>query len=139
MKDIKHNVLVSVKVKNKNKVLLKIYENGISIHNLKYLKDSLEFETNIENLNKLKKYLRSYNFKIKKNVGIYELFTKIKKNKVFLINLVLALILIYIFSNTIISVKVVHSKKYIRDIVSNSLEEYGLTRLSWKKSYKELK
>jgi similar to stage IV sporulation protein len=138
MKDIKHNVLVSVSVKNKNKLLLKIYENGIGIYKIKYYKNKIEFETSLEDYLKLKKYIVSYKFKIKKNVGVFEILSKMKNNKVFLINLILSLILIYIFSNTIVSVRVIHSKKYIRDIVSNSLEEYGVTRLSWKKSYKEL-
>lgn len=138
MKDIKHNVLVSVKSRNKNKLLLRIYNNGINIRKLKYKKDGLEFETSLDNYYKLKKYMVSYKFKIKNNTGIYLLLSKIKKNKIFLINLLLALSLIYIFSNTIVSVKVIHSKKYIREIVEKSLEEYGVTRLSWKKSYKEL-
>lgn len=138
MRDIKHSVLVSVKSKNKNKLLLRIYSNGINIKKLKYTKDGLEFETSLDNYYKLKKYMVSYKFKIKNNTGIYLLLSKIKKSKIFLINLLLALSLIYIFSNTIVSVKVIHSKKYIREIVEKSLEEYGVTRLSWKKSYKEL-
>jgi len=139
MRDIKHTVLVSVKSKNKNKLLLRIYSNGINIKRLKYTKDGLEFETSLENYYKLKKYMVSYKFKLKNNTGIYLLFSRIKEKKIFLLNLLLAISLIFIFSNTIVSVKVVHSKKYIREIVEKSLEEYGVTRLSWKKSYKELK
>jgi len=138
MRDIKHTVLVSVKSKNKNKLLLRIYSNGINIKRLKYTKDGLEFETSLENYYKLKKYMVSYKFKLKNNTGIYLLFSRIKEKKIFLLNLLLAISLIFIFSNTIVSVKVVHSKKYIREIVEKSLEEYGVTRLSWKKSYKEL-
>ena len=138
MRDIKHNVLVSVKSKNKNKLLLRIYNNGINIRKLKYTKDGLEFETSLNNYYKLKKYMVSYKFKIKNNTGIYLLFSKIKEKKNFLLNLLLAISLIFIFSNTIVSVKVVHSKKYIREIVEKSLEEYGVTRLSWQKSYEEL-
>lgn len=138
MIDIKHDVLVSVNVKDKNKLLLKIYESGINIKKIKYLKDELEFETSIENYFNLKKYIKSYKFKIKNNVGLFFYLSVLKKNKVFVINIALAIILLYIFSNTIISVKVVHSKKYIRDIVTSSLEEYGIKKLSWKKNYKEL-
>ena len=138
MKDIKHNVLVSVKSKNRNKLLLRIYSNGINVRNLKYTKDGLEFETSLNNYYKLKKYMVSYKFKLKDNTGIYLLFSRIKEKKIFLLNLLLAISLIFIFSNTIVSVKVIHSKKHIREIVEKSLEEYGVTRLSWKKSYKEL-
>ena len=135
---IKRNVLVSVKTNNISKLLLKIYEIGVNIKNVKYLKNKIEFEINIDEYLKLSKYLRSYKFKIKSSVGIFLLFSKIKNNKLFLLSIILFIILIYIFSNTIISVKVVHSKKYIRDIVSKSLEEYGIKKLSWKKDYKHL-
>ena len=138
MRDIKHYVLVSVKTKDKNKLLLKIYNAGIPVYKIKYYENKVEFETSVQNYIKLKKYLVSYTFRINKNMGMYEVLSKIKKNKVFLINLLLAFLFLFLFSNTIVSVKVIHSKKYIREIVENSLEEYGVTRLSWKKSYKEL-
>ena len=133
-----HNILVSVKTNNSSKLLLKIFENGINVKNINYLKDAIEFETSIENYYKLQKNLKSYKFKIKSNIGILLFFSKLKNNKLFIINIILFLIMVYIFSNTIVSVKIVHSKKYIRDIVSTSLEEYGIKRLSWKKDYKEL-
>ena len=138
MKENKHTLLVSVRCKNTSKLLLKIYEIGVSIHKIQYNQDSIEFETTRENYNKLKKYLISYKVKIKRNTGIDAFYDKLKHHKIFLLNLFLAVILLFIFSNTIISVKVIHSKKYIRDIVSASLEEYGVTSLSWKKSYHEL-
>ena len=138
MKNKKHFILVSVKVKNKNKLLLKIYDNGVSIYNIKYYKETLEFEIDVKDYLKLKKYLVSYKFNIKGSTGIYKLFTIFKTKKVFFLNIILAIILLYIFSNIIISVKVIHSKKYIRDIVSNSLEEYDIKKFSWKKNYKEL-
>ena len=136
MKNKKHFILVSVKVKNKNKLLLKIYDNGVSIYNIKYYKETLEFEIDVKDYLKLKKYLVSYKFNIKGSTGIYKLFTIFKTKKVFFLNIILAIILLYIFSNIIISVKVIHSKKYIRDIVSNSLEEYDIKKFSWKKNYK---
>ena len=135
---MKHNVLLSVKTNNKNKLLLKIFEMGINIKKINYINDIVEFETSIENFYKLQKNLKSYKFKIKNNLGMFLILSKIKNNKIFFINIILFIILLYIFSNTIISVKVVHSKKYIRDIVNNSLEEYGIKRLSWKKNYNKL-
>ena len=135
---INHNVILTVKTNNKNKLILKIYEVGINIKNIKFFDCYIEFETSINNYFKLKKYLKTYKFRIKNDSGIYYLFSKIKSNKIIMLNIILFLILIFIMSNTIISVKVIHSKKYIRDIISKSLEENGIKRLSWKKDYKEL-
>lgn len=138
MMKIKHNVLVSVKTNNKNKLLLKIYELNVYINNIKYKNDYMEFETSLDEYKMLKKFLKSYNFKIKKNIGFYLLLSKIKENKVFILNIIFSLIILYIMSNTIISVRVIHSKKYIRDIVTESLNDYGIKRLSWKKNFNEL-
>ncbi|MBE6161550.1 MAG: hypothetical protein E7158_04990 [Firmicutes bacterium] len=138
MNNINHNVLIEVKTKDKNKLLLKMYELNINISKIKYKDNSIEFETSIKNYVTLKKYLKSYSFKIKKETGIYDILFKIKSNKLFILNLILSFILIYIMSNTIVSVKVIHSKKYIREIVNESLKEYGVKRLSWKKNFEEL-
>ena len=138
MKNKNHKLIVSVKAKNKNKLLLKIFELGISISKINYKKNELEFEVMLEDYFKLKKYLVSYKFNIKGSTGLDKIINIIKTKKVLFLNILLAIILLFIFSNTIISVRVIHSKKYIRDIVASSLEDYGVKKFTWKKNYKEL-
>ena len=138
MINIKHNVLVFIKTNDPNKLLFKMYKNDIDIKKIQYNSYGIEVEIDINDYFKLKKNLKSYKFKIKSNKGIYYILSKIKHNKLFVINVILFITLLYLFSNTIISVKVIHSKKYIRDIVKNSLEENGIKRLSFKKDYEEL-
>lgn len=138
MKNKSHKLIISVKVKNKNKLLLKIFDLGISVSKVKYYKNDLEFEVSLEDYKKLKKYLVSYKFNIKNTTGLDRIIDILKAKKVFFLNTLLAIILLFIFSNTIIQVRVIHSKKYIRDIVASSLEEYGIKRFTWKKEYKEL-
>lgn len=138
MKNKNHKLIVSVKAKNKNKLLLKIFELGINISKINYKKNELEFEVMLEDYFKLKKYLVSYKFNIKGSTGLDKIINIIKIKKVLFLNILLAIILLFIFSNTIISVRVIHSKKYIRDIVASSLEDYGVKKFTWKKNYKEL-
>ena len=138
MKNKNHKLIVSVKAKNKNKLLLKIFELGINISKINYKKNELEFEVMLEDYFKLKKYLVSYKFNIKGSTGLDKIINIIKTKKVLFLNILLAIILLFIFSNTIISVRVIHSKKYIRDIVASSLEDYGIKKFTWKKNYKEL-
>ncbi len=133
-----HKVSVCVKCNNKNNLLLKIYNLGISINNIRYLHDSLEFITTYNDFKKLKKYILSYKFIIKDNIGLYKIKSMISKSKIFLLNAFLFFIFIYIFSNTIINVKVIHSKKEIREIVEDALEDNNIKKLTWKKNYKEL-
>ena len=135
---INHNIILYVKTKEKNKLILKIHQLDINISKIKYYDNYIEFETTINDYYKLKKYLKTYKFKIIRNSGVYYILSKIKNNKLIIINIILFLILIYMMSNTIISVNVIHSKKYIREIVQNSLAENGIKKLSWKKDYEEL-
>ena len=131
-------LMVKSKTNNPNKLIVKIYEMGIDIKNINYLKDGIEFEIKYEDYKRLIKYIKSYKFRIKSYIGFFNVINFIKNSKVFIINLMLSIILLFVFSNTIVSVKVLHSNKYIRDILYSSLDEYGIKRLSWKKSYNEL-
>jgi len=52
--------------------------------------------------------------------------------------LLFGILLIYFFSNVIVKVNVIHSKKDIRVLVTNALEEKGIKRLTLKKDYQTL-
>lgn len=131
-------LIIYTKCNNKNKLLIKIYELGISIKNIKYSNNIIEFEVNYDDYNRINKYIKSYKFNIKDNLGIYKIIDILKIKKVFILNILLFFIILYILSHTIISVNVIHSKKYIRDLVSNSLDDYGIKKFSWKKDYNEI-
>lgn len=135
---MKRDIRISVKCESKNKLLIKIYELGISISNIKYEQKYLKFDVSFNDYLKLKKYIKSYNFIVINKLGALLLKEKINKNKIIIINTLLAVILMFFFSNLIVSVNVIHSKKYIREIVISALEENGVKKLSFKKNYKQL-
>ena len=108
-------LIIKTKTKTPNKLILKLYEMSISIKNINYTDDGIEFELLYDDYKMIKKYIKSYSFKIKKYRGLLYLETFLKTKKIFLLNLLLSLFLLFIFSNTIVSVKVYLSKKHIKN------------------------
>ncbi len=59
-------------------------------------------------------------------------------NRVFIIGLVYGIVMCYVASNIIVNVKVIHSDKEIRELVTTLLYEKGIKKNSFRKSYGEL-
>ena len=134
-----HRVEVIVTGPFINLFLKKIYRLNIDISNIKYLDDDkISFVTSKENFETIKNKVKDYQVSIKKDIGIYTIIPLIKKSRVFLIALSLGIVIFIILQNIIVKVDVIHSDKNLRESVKEQLEEYGIKRLSFKKSYKEI-
>ena len=139
IKDSKvHYIWIKTTTNNPNKLILKLNQINVNIYNTLYKGDSILFEIEEKDLKKIKKYLLTYRFTIVKNSGIYGVLEKLKKYNRFICAIIFGIAVIYFFSNIIVEVNVIHSKKEIRELVTNELEEYGVKRLTIKKKYKEL-
>jgi similar to stage IV sporulation protein len=134
--NVKHLITIKTKVRNKNKLLVKLYKNKINIYNIYEKNNYLYLEVSANDYKEIKKKIVTYKFKKVKDNGIFHILNIITPLKV--ISIVLFIVLISIFKNIIIDIDVIHSSKEIRSIVSNDLEEYGITIGSFKKSFKEL-
>ena len=134
-----HQVEVSVEGPFLNLFLSRLYKMHINISNIKYLNDKeISFITKKDNVTKLIKNFKDYKIKIKNEKGIFRLKPLILKNKIFLISLLLGLIAFLFFQNIIVEVNVIHADKTIRELVTDELENYGVKRLTLKKSYSKL-
>lgn len=139
IKDIKeHYIWIRTKSSNPNKLILKFQNLNVSINNLRYEQDNILLEIKEKDYDKIKKYLISYEFIKEKNSGIFNLKDKLKKYNRFICAIIFGIAVIYFLSNVIVKVNVIHSKKEIRNLVTNELEEYGIKRLTFKKSYGEI-
>lgn len=87
---------------------------------------------------KLIEYKSIYEITIIEKLGILKLKELLQKNKILLIFLILSLLLIYNLSNIIFKVEVIHHDKYIRELVTDELNRYGINKYTKKKSYQEL-
>lgn len=120
------------------KFINKLQYLRINIIEIKYENKNIYLKIEAKYLEKLNKYLVSYKFKVVKELGIYNIINKIKKNYIYLTSLLIGIILFIIISNMIFKINIIHENKEIRELIKEELDEYGIKVLSFKKSYKEL-
>ena len=120
------------------KFINKLQYLRINIIEIKYENKNIYLKIEAKYLKKLNKYLVSYKFKVVKELGIYNIINKIKKNYIYLTSLLIGIILFIIMSNMIFKINIIHENKEIRELIKEELDEYGIKVLSFKKSYKEL-
>ena len=116
----------------------KVQYLNINILDIKYENNYVYLKIDSKYLEKLNKYLVSYKFRVVNVTGIYKVIEILKKNYIFVICLFIGLILFLVFSNMIVKINIIHENREIREIISDELDEYGITVLSFKKSYSEL-
>lgn len=134
-----HQVEIMVKGPFINLFITNLYRMPLKVSNVTYIdKKTLTLIVDMEDVKTLQKKFKDYKITIKKEKGIYNLKNLIKKNKIFLICLLAGFIIFLGCQNIIVKVDVIHSDKMIRQLVTDELEDYGIKRLSWKKSYKQI-
>ena len=123
-----HNYIKRVLLKNKINIIKLTYINYKEVLVILKYSDYLKLLDNrsIYEISLIRKY------------GKLKFIDRINKNFVLLISIIMGISIIYILSNFIYSIDVIHSVKSVRDLVNNELERNGITKYSWKKSYGEL-
>lgn len=134
---MKHYLLVRIKTSKKTNLLLKLNKLNVDIKNIIYEPNYLKFQILSSDLKKIKKYLVSFEVEIIDETGIYKLKEELKKNNLIIIGIIFAVIIFLILSNIIVKINIIHEDSHLRELISSSLAEAGVTRLSFKKSYDE--
>ena len=134
---MKHIIRVRVKTSNKTYLLLKLNRINIDIKNIKYEDNYLYFNMFTKDLERLNKYLISYDVEIIDDVGIYKLKKALKVNMLFIVSIIFSCLVFMILNNLTIKVNIIHQDKSIRELIDSDLKEFGVKPLSFKKSYKE--
>lgn len=135
---LKSKILINIQGKNINRFIKKVIANKISILSLKYIN-----EKEIEMLIYKKDYQRILKIK-----SIYEIlekdifgFIKIKKvirlNIHLLIITFICLLLLFLLTNLIFNIEVVHTNKEIRSLIKNELKNNGIKKFAFKKSFSQ--
>lgn len=132
-----HTIWVEVKTFSQSRVLVKLFKNQINVLQVEYLKDGLRFQIDISDYKKLKKIV-GYRFRKVKDGGVFALFTTFKQKWLVLLGILLFFLLLFFFSHIMVSVDVIHSSKDVRDLVTKALDEKGIRRLTFKKSFEEI-
>ena len=133
---INHYIIVKTKCRNKDKLMVKLYKNNIPVYDCITKGKYIYLKINNEDFSKLKKRLITTNFCYVSDSGIYHLKNIITPLKILII--ILFLLLVNFFSQIIVSVKVIHSNKEIRELVKSTLDDYGIKPLSFRKDFEEI-
>ncbi len=131
-------IWVRSKCNNYYNFISKVQYLNIKILEIKYENNYIYLKIEDKYLDKLNKYLVSYKFKIVKLTGLSNKISLIKKNYIFVICLIIGIMLFFLLSNLVVKINIIHEDKDIRDIIKDELDEYGITVLSFKKSYQKL-
>ena len=129
-----------------NKVKIIVYENSIRFinyliyHNIYY--DDLEcfkdYFILIVKYNDYKKISRRYKCKIYKFYGKESFIYFIYFYRYLLISFIFSMFILYLLSNTIFEIRINSDNKEIVSLISNTLDNYGISKYKKKKNFEEL-
>ena len=128
---------LKVKLKEKDRLLLKCYKNKLFIYDSKEDSKYFYFKIKKEDEKLLKKVSYS-KITIVSETGIPKIKKYFKKYFIFIFSLGIGLIVFLFLTHIIVNVRIIHSNKEIRDLLSVSLDKKGIKKNTWKKSFKEL-
>ena len=128
---------LSIKGKNPDYFLRKIIDRKISIYELEKRYNEIFITVDVEGYKKIKKIKTSYEVTVLDVIGILKIKEIFNKYFVFVLFFCFGIFLLLFLSNLIFEVEVVHSNKYIRDIVYKDLKKYGIDKFKLKVSFDE--
>ena len=133
----KSYALVKVDWSNKERFLKSCQKNKLDIYDTMSKDREWIIKINEEDLPKLKR-IWYVEYEVVGYTGFHQLKKQLKKNRVFLICSFIGILFLSFLSQLVLSVEVIHSSSDIRNLVLNALEEKGIKKYSFQKSYQEL-
>lgn len=135
-----NNDLIWVKAKCSDyyKIIKKLELIGISVYDLKYREKVIHIKINKQDFEKIEKYLVSYKFKIEATTGLSKVVEMLKKERIFVLALLIGVFVFLVCKNLIIEVNIIHENKEIRELIKEELNSYDIKALRFQKSYHKL-
>ena len=138
IRSFKSKIKLNIKGKNIDRFIRRLIKNNIEIISLEQLKyneiNIIIYKKHLDIIDNIKTI---YDVNIIRLFGFEKIKNIIFKNKYILFFLFVGIVLIYILSNIIFSVDIIHSDKEIRKLIKNELKIYGIDKYKLKKKYKE--
>ncbi len=112
---------------------------NIELYNIKYIdKDNIIVKIKKDDFDNIKIYNYYSNIEIYNKVGIDYYIHKINKLKYFILCFVNMIICMFLVSNIILKINVIHSNKKVRELVYSELYDNGIKIFSIKKDFNKL-
>lgn len=116
----------------------KLRQINVSILSMEKENDSLIIKINEKDYDKIKKYLKTVKFKKLKYTGPKYYSKTFKRYSYIFVSLIIAILLVILSSFFIVDIKVVHDNEEIVSMLLLELEEEGIKKFTFKKSYEEI-
>lgn len=126
-----------VRGKNPDYFLRKLYDKKINLYEIKKEFKKLELVVDEDGYKKIKDIKTSYDVVVVSVSGVLKIIEIIRKYYIFIIFFCMGIFLNILLSMLIFDVEVIHANKYIRSIVYDSLEEFGISKFKFKVSFSE--
>lgn len=112
---------------------------NIELYNIKYIdKDNIIVKIKNDDFDNIKIYNYYSNIEIYNKVGMDYYIHKINKLKYFILCFIIMIICMFLVSNIILKINVIHSNKKVRELVYSELYDNGIKIFSIKKDFNKL-
>ena len=139
LKIFSSSIKIKVTGRNINNFLKRLINNNINIEKVIPISHKeMDLIINYQDLDKVLKLKTIYNIKIVRYYGKLRIIKRIKKDIFILSSLLISLLLIYTLSNVIFKVEVIHSNNNIIKLVTKELEDNGIKKYKFAKSYQDV-
>lgn len=128
---------VKITGKDTKRFLRNLNRRKIQLYKIIYEKDCVIIWISRTDYQKLKEMKTIYKIEVIDHHGILKLEYYLKKYSLFLSSLLIGLVLIYILSNLIFDIQIIHVKKDIRDLIRTELEKENVKLFHFQKSFDE--
>lgn len=111
-----------------------LYRKHINVYNIEYSKSGNIYTVDASALDKL----NPEEIEVISYMGVKGFLFKIKRHRHFIISIILSIILMFLLSNIVIDIDVIHSDKEIRTLLEEELQSNGIHPFMIKKSFNKL-
>lgn len=129
--------LLKVTGPNPKRFVLSLRKMKIDLLRMEDAKDAYQILVTEEDYLKIKKLKTIYEIKVLKVYGPRRILLAFLEKKIFFLCLIFSLLLLWVLSNIIFDVEVVHEKKEIRTLLQEELKSAGIEKLHRVKTFEE--
>lgn len=134
-----NKIQIKVTGKNINRFIMRLIQNKIEILELENISNQeISVLINKDDYQKIKKIKSIYELKVLKYKGLDAFKRSISVNRLLIFVTFCGLILLFLLSNIIFSIKVIHADKNIQNLILEELSDYGVEVHKFKKSVAEI-
>lgn len=132
-------VKVNIKGKNVDRFIRKLITLKIELLELNQISyKEINIKVYKKDYEKILEIKTIYETEIIDSYGLIKIKKILKMNQILIMSLILGIILLIFLSNIIFSIEVVHTNKDVRNLVLESLNEHGIKKYHFKKSYQQI-